>query len=73
MKDSHGGVSVGSEVSGGIMDVRIENCQMDSARLDRALRIRSNSYRGGTVERIVRVEHTSAPDVVENVEGLQTS
>ncbi|MEJ5350434.1 MAG: glycoside hydrolase family 28 protein [Melioribacteraceae bacterium] len=52
MKDGHGGVSIGSEISGGCRNVFIENCKMDSPNLDRALRIKSNSYRGGIVENI---------------------
>src|SRR5579884_3626094 len=44
MKDGHGGVSIGSEVSGGISDVLVENCRMDSPHLERALRLKSNSY-----------------------------
>ena len=52
MKDGHGGVSIGSEISGGCRNVYIENCTMDSPNLDRALRIKSNSYRGGVVENI---------------------
>jgi polygalacturonase len=50
MKDGHGGVSIGSEVSGGIRNVYIENNRMDSPNLDRALRIKTNSYRGGALE-----------------------
>lgn len=52
MRDGHGGVSIGSEISGGCRNVFIENCKMDSPNLDRALRIKSNSYRGGIVENI---------------------
>jgi polygalacturonase len=52
MKDGHGGVSIGSEVSGGIRNILIENCQMSSPNLERALRIKTNSYRGGTIENI---------------------
>ncbi len=52
MKDGHGGVVIGSEVSGGIRNVFAENCTMDSPNLDRALRIKTNSVRGGTVENI---------------------
>jgi polygalacturonase len=50
MKDGHGGVSIGSEVSGGIRNVFMENNRMDSPHLDRALRIKTNSYRGGDLE-----------------------
>ncbi len=52
MKDGHGGVVIGSEISGGCRNVFIENCTMDSPNLDRALRIKSNSRRGGLVENI---------------------
>ncbi len=52
MKDGHGGVSIGSEVSGGIRNVLTENCKMSSPNLERALRIKTNSYRGGVIENI---------------------
>lgn len=52
MKDGHGGVVIGSEITGGCRNVFIENCKMDSPNLDRALRIKSNSLRGGLVENI---------------------
>lgn len=52
MRDGHGGVSLGSELSGGVRNVFVENCRMDSPDLERALRIKTNSYRGGAVENI---------------------
>lgn len=52
MKDGHGGVVIGSEVSGGCRNVYAENCKMDSPHLDRMLRIKSNSLRGGIIENI---------------------
>lgn len=52
MKDGHGGVVMGSEMSGGVRNVFVENCTMDSPNLDRALRIKSNSVRGGFVENV---------------------
>jgi len=52
MKDGHGGVSIGSEVSGGVRNVFVENCRMSSPNLERALRIKTNSYRGGVIENI---------------------
>lgn len=52
MKDGHGGVVIGSEMSGGVRNVFIEDCVMDSPRLERALRIKTNSMRGGVVENI---------------------
>jgi polygalacturonase len=52
MRDGHGGVVIGSETSGGTRNVFAENCTMDSPHLDRALRIKTNSVRGGTIENI---------------------
>jgi len=52
MKDGHGGVVMGSEISGGVRNVFVENCKMDSPNLDRALRFKSNALRGGVVENI---------------------
>ena len=52
MAEGHGGVVMGSECSGGIRNVFIENCVMDSPHLDRALRIKTNSLRGGLIEKI---------------------
>ena len=50
MRDGHGGVVIGSEMSGGARDVFAERCQMDSPNLERVLRIKTNSIRGGVVE-----------------------
>jgi len=52
MKDGHGGVSLGSEGSGGIHNVFVDNCRMDSPNLERALRLKTNSFRGGSYENV---------------------
>ncbi len=52
MKDGHGGVVIGSEISGGCRNVFAENCEMDSPNLDRIVRIKSNAIRGGVVENV---------------------
>ncbi len=52
MKDGHGGVVIGSEISGGCRNVYVEDCQMDSSNLDRALRFKSNALRGGVLENV---------------------
>lgn len=52
MRDGHGGVVMGSEISGGCKYVFAENLIMDSPNLDRVLRIKTNSVRGGTIENI---------------------
>jgi polygalacturonase len=52
MKDGHGGVVIGSEVSGSVRNVYAGDCSMDSPNLDRALRIKTNAMRGGVIENI---------------------
>ena len=52
MQDGHGGVTIGSEISGGVRNVFAENCQMDSPHLDFAVRIKNNAMRGGLLENI---------------------
>jgi len=52
MIDGHGGVVIGSEISAGVNNVFVENCVMDSPNLDRAIRIKTNSKRGGIIENI---------------------
>ena len=52
MKDGHGGVTIGSEISGGARNIFAEKCRMDSPRLDRALRFKNNAARGGLIERV---------------------
>jgi polygalacturonase len=52
MRDGHGGVVIGSEMTGGARNIFAENCTMDSPNLERALRIKTNSVRGGIVENV---------------------
>jgi unsaturated rhamnogalacturonyl hydrolase len=52
MMDGHGGVVLGSECSGDIRNIFVEDCRMDSPNLDRALRLKSNARRGGILENI---------------------
>ena len=52
MKAGHGGVVIGSEISGGCRNVFAENCEMSSPELDRAIRFKTNSHRGGLIENI---------------------
>jgi polygalacturonase len=52
MKNGHGGVVIGSEISGSARNIYAEDCSMDSPNLDRALRIKTNSMRGGVVENV---------------------
>jgi polygalacturonase len=52
MMDGHGGVTLGSEITGGVRNVFVERCKMDSPRLDIAIRFKNNAMRGGTLENI---------------------
>lgn len=52
MKNGHGGVVIGSEISGGFRNLFVENCEMDSPNLDRVIRIKTNTCRGGLIENI---------------------
>jgi polygalacturonase len=52
MRDGHGGVTVGSEISGGCWNVFAYDCRMDSPRLDFALRLKNNAMRGGVLRDI---------------------
>lgn len=63
MLSGHGGVVIGSEMSGGVRKIVISNCVFDGT--DRGIRIKSTRGRGGIVEDI-RVDNI----VMKNI-GLQ--
>lgn len=50
MKEGHGGVTVGSQISGGARRVFVEQCDMDSPDLWHAIRFKNNALRGGLLE-----------------------
>ena len=52
MKDGHGGVVIGSEISGGAKNIYALNCKMSSPNLERILRLKTSSSRGGIIENI---------------------
>ena len=52
MRDGHGGVTIGSEISGSCSNVFVENCAMNSPNLVCALRLKSNAVRGGVLQNI---------------------
>lgn len=68
MADGHGGITIGSEIAGGVKNIFAENCYLDSTHLNTAFRIKNNAIRGGTLEDIyirnMRVGHV-AQQVVE--------
>ncbi len=52
MKNGHGGVVIGSEISGGFRNLFVEDCEMDSPQLDRVICIKTSTCRGGLIENI---------------------
>jgi len=52
MKNGHGGVTIGSEITGGVRNVFAENCRMDSPNLWNAVRLKNNAMRGGVLENL---------------------
>ncbi len=52
MRAGHGGVVLGSEISGGARNIFARRCRMSSPDLDRGIRIKTNSVRGGLIENI---------------------
>jgi len=52
MRNGHGGVVIGSEISGGVRNVFVENCEMSSPELERGIRVKTNSVRGGLIENV---------------------
>lgn len=71
MKDGHGGVVMGSEISGGVRNVYVRNNKMSSPNLDRAIRIKTNTKRGGTIENIF-VKNIEIGEVKEAVLKINT-
>ncbi|WP_256012343.1 glycoside hydrolase family 28 protein [Desertivirga xinjiangensis] len=60
MLSGHGGVVIGSEMSGGVRKIAISNCVFDGT--DRGIRIKSARGRGGVVEEI-RVDNIVMKDI----------
>jgi polygalacturonase len=61
LERGHGGVVIGSEMSGGVRNVAVSNCVFKGT--DRGLRMKTRRGRGGTVER-VRVSNIVMYDVL---------
>ena len=51
-KDGHGGITVGSETSGGVENVFAEDCHFDSTNLDMAMRFKTGMTRGGFIRNV---------------------
>jgi polygalacturonase len=66
MQAGHGGVVVGSEVSGGVRNVFADSNLMSSPDLERGIRIKTNAVRGGVLENIY-VRNTTIGEVQEAI------
>ena len=71
MLDGHGGVTIGSEMAGGVQDVHVHHCWMRGN--DRGLRVKTRRGRGeqGVIDRIcfsdVRMEGVKTPLVINSM------
>jgi polygalacturonase len=52
MKDGHGGITIGSEISGGAKNIYAINCTLSSPNLDIILRLKTSSSRGGIIQNV---------------------
>lgn len=52
MREGHGGITIGSEISGGVRNVFAIGCKLDSPDLWTALRVKNNASRGGKLENL---------------------
>ncbi len=52
IKNGRGGLTIGSEMSGGANNIFMKNCQINSKKLNRAFRIKGSEVRGGHVKDI---------------------
>ncbi|AWM15005.1 glycoside hydrolase [Flavobacterium sediminis] len=66
MIDGHGGVVIGSEMSAGVKNIFVEDCEMDSPNLERVIRIKTNTRRGGVVDGVY-VRNLNVGTVKESV------
>lgn len=72
MKNGHQLVAIGSELSGGIENVFVENCKViDGAKMFHLVFIKTNERRGGYVKNIY-VENVSGGSIKNGVLGIET-
>src|SRR5439155_15977779 len=71
MLSGHGGVTLGSEMSGGVDHVFAENLNMLSNTLDIALRFKTNTWRGGFMTNYY-ARNINVPNGVSGSNGVIT-
>ncbi|TWT35956.1 Exo-poly-alpha-D-galacturonosidase precursor [Posidoniimonas corsicana] len=69
-KRGHGGLVIGSEMSGGVRNVFMEDCQLDGT--DHAVRIKSRADRGGVIEHVY-VRNLKVRDMQRDVIIINTA
>jgi len=66
--NGHGGITIGSEMSGGVRNVFARDNRMDATELSNCLRLKTNSGRGGFIENVflsrTTVESTTGPAIL---------
>jgi polygalacturonase len=62
MQDGHGGITMGSEMTGGIRNVYADSCTMNSTDFYTMLRFKTNTARGGIIENIYAQNITEVAD-----------
>lgn len=72
MRKGHGGVSMGSEISGGCKNIFVENCEMSSPELDRAILIKTNNSRGGITDGVY-VRNVTVGEVSDAILSINCS
>lgn len=72
VKNGHQLVAIGSELSGGVENVFIENCKVvDGAKLNHLLFIKTNERRGGFVKNIY-MQNIEAGKIDQGILGIET-
>ena len=72
MKNGHQLLAIGSELSGGIENVFVENCNVvDGAKMFHLVFIKTNERRGGYVKNIF-VENINAGAIQNGILGIET-
>ncbi|WP_316765798.1 glycoside hydrolase family 28 protein [Pedobacter frigiditerrae] len=73
VKNGHQLVAIGSELSGGIENVLIENCKViDGAKLDHLIFIKTNERMGGYVKNIY-AKNITAGKINQGILGIETN
>lgn len=67
MADGHGGITFGSEMTGGIRNVYADNCSMIGSNLNTMIRFKINSARGGVIENIYVKDCTEIMDKIGTI------